>query len=156
MPVCRILRYIRIMFMCECNVNHHHCSMHIKHIIVNDRHSHVRWSHSHHSILARIRYADTICQIHITPPPKVAWSPRDIQLCLRTIVRDDSAFGGHILASGPENTRVYKAPYQYEPQMLSTQCALWQSKFGFWSDWHQHQMCTLIGPTVALLTLTTV
>ena len=27
-PVCRTLRYICI--MCECNVNHHHCSMHIQ------------------------------------------------------------------------------------------------------------------------------
>ena len=24
------LRYACIMFMCECNVNHHHCSMHIQ------------------------------------------------------------------------------------------------------------------------------
>ena len=40
-----------------------------KHTRMNDRHSHVRWSHSHHSTLARIRYAHTTCQIIVTKDP---------------------------------------------------------------------------------------
>ena len=143
--LCANAMWIIIIVPCTSNISSwmtdtHTCGDHI-HII--------RYLHAFDMPIQYVKFT-------LLPPPKVAWSPRDIQLCLRTIVWDDSAFGGHILASGPKNTHVYKAPYQYEPQMLSTQCALWQSKFGFWPDWHQHQMCTLIGPTVALLTLTTV
>ena len=52
-----------------------------KHTLMNNRHLHVRWSHSQHSTLAHIRYAHTTCQIIVTKDPtarqyRLDWASR--------------------------------------------------------------------------------
>ena len=54
------------MFVCECNVNHHHCSMHIQ--TYSCRCPPLTRAR-HHSTRVRIRYAHTSCQIIVTKLP---------------------------------------------------------------------------------------
>ena len=55
------------MLICECNVNHHHCSMHIPTYSRRCPCTHTCGNYIHnHSTLVRIRYAHTTCQIIVT------------------------------------------------------------------------------------------
>ena len=92
-----------------------------KNMLMNDRHSHVRWSHSHHSTLVRIRYAHTTCQIIVTPPPKVGWSPRDTQLCISNVVEMIAPLAVNILDAGLE-TRSYRHLINLRLTCSSMQC----------------------------------
>ena len=92
-----------------------------KHTLMNNRHLHVRWSHSHHSTLVRIRYAHTTCQIIVTPPPKVGWSPRDTQLCISNVVEMIAPLAVNILDAGPE-TPSYRHLINMRLKCSSMQC----------------------------------